>query len=335
MNLFFDSIIVLYLVAAITFAVAIFKDRKVPGKWEHKHPRTTLTVFMLLCASVLTMVWGSFVEPRLITVKNVSIDLPAFEPVKPVRAALISDIHAGTYKKDGWIRRVFARIAAEKPDLVLMAGDMIVDKTNQAKYLSAFSILHSTFPIYAVLGDHDYQLKRKKDQAVINEEAARTVADTLAAAGVRVLSNETEKINLGCTGLSPGSERTKLCSFWLIGLDDWLAGKTDPAQALTHLPTYSLTHLPKIILVHNPDFILDPQSKNADLILAGNTHGGQIRLPFIGPVARLPSNLPRRFDEGLFTLENGARLFITSGISESGPRTRLFNPPEIVLLELY
>ncbi len=342
MNLFFDSIIVAYLVSALTFAVATFRDRKVPGKWEYKHPRITLTVFIVLCFSVLVVLWGSFVEPRRITINPVSIDLPNFDPTKPVRIALISDVHVGTYKKDGWVRRVAQRITQENPDFVFIAGDLIVDKAEHTQYLSAFEELTSKFQVYAVLGDHDYQVK-KKPVFKIREDIAQTVSNALIQAGVQVLQNEVRAVE------KYGA------SFTVVGLDDWLAGKTDMARALSSChpersegsrvirdqrdpsatPQDDKVCTPTLVLVHNPDFILDPESKNADLILAGNTHGGQIRLPVIGPVPRLPSKLPRTFDEGLFTLENGTRLFITSGISESGPRARLFNPPEIVILELY
>ncbi len=317
MNLFFDSIIVAYLVAALTFAVATFRDRKVPGKWENRHPLITLTVFIFLCLSVLVVLWGSFVEPRRITINSVSIDLPHFEPTKPVRVALISDVHVGTYKKSGWVQRVARRIAQESPDFVFIAGDLIVDKPEHAQYLSSFEELASKFQIYAVLGDHDYQVK-KKPTFSIKEDIAQTVYDTLMSAGITVLRNEAQLMEkYGAT-------------FTLVGLDDWLAGKTQTEKLKDRKTEETI-----IVLVHNPDFILDPESKNADLILGGNTHGGQIRLPVIGPVPHLPSKLPRSFDEGLFTLENGTRLFITSGISESGPRARLFNPPEIVLLELH
>ncbi|GEM_PF-131710 len=345
MNPFFDSIIILFLVASDILCINIWRDRKRQGTWESRHSRLTLFVAVLLCCGATLVFWGSFIEPRIITVNRVSIDLPNFEPKKLVRVALISDVHVGTYKQDGWIRRVSKRIISEKPDIVLIAGDLIVDKPEHAKYLSPFSVLRSAFPVYAVLGDHDYQVKQKP-QFKIDEGLAGIVAKALTDAGVKVMRNETQHLELHGAPLL------------LIGLDDWLSKKTDMPAALNKLPNYLITELPVVVLVHNPDFILDPeftakagQAKNIDLILAGNTHGGQIRLPFIGSLARLPSDLPKSFDKGLFELHytdhapptgqktilstsKYPRLFITSGISESGPRARLFNPPEIVLLEL-
>lgn len=319
MNLFFDSIILLYLIASVTLGPALWRDRRRVGTLESRYPKLTLTAVLLLCCSAVLVFWGSFIEPRRLVVRPVPIDLPHFEPTTPVRVALISDIHVGTYKKAGWLRRVSERIEQERPDLVLLAGDFIVNKPKHAQYLAAFADLASHIPTYAVLGDHDYHVELKPTFS-IEEDTARTVRDTLTAAGVRVMENETQPIE------QHGAR------FLLVGLDDWLAKKSKfPSLS----DTSSLRDEPIIALVHNPDFILDPESKKADLIVGGNTHGGQIRLPVIGSVGKIPSALPDSFDKGLFNLENGTRLFITSGISESGPRARLFNPPEIVIISLF
>ena len=234
---------------------------------------------------------------------------------------------------------------------MLIAGDLIVNRPEHAQYLSALSTLAARFPTYAVLGDHDYQVDKQHGQWSINTETAKTVAKQLEQAGIRVMTNEAVSIKLNNA------------SFWLLGLDDWLARKTNAQRAFAQTDGQG----PLVVLVHNPDFILDPDSRRADFIVSGNTHGGQIRLPWIGPIPSLPSKLPRIYDEGLFeeprysslvpkafgtseespafykvrdpsaTPQNDAvrQLFITSGISESGPRARLFNPPEIALLELY
>ncbi|MBI2552018.1 metallophosphoesterase family protein [Candidatus Uhrbacteria bacterium] len=357
MSIFFDSIILLYLIASATLGIALFRDRRRTGTWESRHKLLAISCSVVLLFSFLVVIWGSFIEPRLITVKTVQIDLPNFEPTQPVRAALISDVHVGTYKKGGWIQRVSKRIIAEQPDLVLIAGDLIVSKPEHAQYLSSFSILNSSFPTYAVLGDHDYHVNHGY---TLDPELASAVEEELIRAGIQVMHNEARKIEINDA------------TFWLLGLDDWLAGKTDLPHALSQLTNQQINESPIVALIHNPDFILDPeftakagQAKKADLILAGNTHGGQIRLPFIGAVSRLPSKLPRAFDKGLFDITpptpplpplltsprageeklflplvkgelEGVQkryVFITSGISESGPRARLFNPPEIVILE--
>ena len=91
--------------------------------------------------------------------------------------------------------------------------------------------------------------------------------------------------------------------------------------------------MPIILIAHNPDAILYSNADRADLVIAGHTHGGQIRLPWIGSIARIPTILGNDYDKGLFEYGD-QQLFITSGVSETGPRARLFNPPVISVLTI-
>jgi len=80
--------------------------------------------------------------------------------------------------------------------------------------------------------------------------------------------------------------------------------------------------------------ILDPYAKEADLVISGHTHGGQIRLPGIGPVPPLPTKLGRAYDRGVFGFGEEGTLFITQGVGETGPRARLFARPTIDVLTI-
>jgi predicted MPP superfamily phosphohydrolase len=93
------------------------------------------------------------------------------------------------------------------------------------------------------------------------------------------------------------------------------------------------TH-PLILLSHNPDVILRDEHKRAALIISGHTHGGQFRLPLIGAIAPIPNELGRRYDRGIFTLDNGVILAITQGMGETMARARIFCPPEILMLKI-
>ena len=85
--------------------------------------------------------------------------------------------------------------------------------------------------------------------------------------------------------------------------------------------------------MHNPDAVSDFTDEKVDLVLAAHTHGGQIRLPFLGPIGKIPTKLGQLYDKGFFDI-NGYKTFITSGLGTSGPRARLFNHPEVVILEV-
>ena len=91
--------------------------------------------------------------------------------------------------------------------------------------------------------------------------------------------------------------------------------------------------LPIILLSHNPSVINQNDSLQADLIVSGHTHGGQIRLPGIGPLGGVPTDIDQKYDQGTFAINNHTTLAITRGLGESSPRARLFAWPEILLLE--
>ena len=89
----------------------------------------------------------------------------------------------------------------------------------------------------------------------------------------------------------------------------------------------------KILLAHNPDAIYLPGAEQVDLILSGHTHAGQIRLPWIGPVPSVGTELGKDYCYGLFKKED-TLLYVSSGIGESGPRARFFSLPEIALINI-
>jgi hypothetical protein len=79
--------------------------------------------------------------------------------------------------------------------------------------------------------------------------------------------------------------------------------------------------------------LLDLKEKETDLVLAGHTHSGQVRLPFVGPLVPVPAILGRAVDRGRKVV-NGVPAIISNGLGESDGRLRLFSPPQIVLIEV-
>ena len=317
MAFFFDTIIISFLIAALLLFISLWHDRtRHKQSWERRHQITSAIILFFLAMSWLTVFWGSFIEPELIIVNQQSIDLPNYKN-EPLRIALISDVHVGPYSQTWFITRIVKKIKILNPDVVLIAGDIVADDAKQTKYLTPFAKLATLFPIYAVLGDHDYLVKKRGNKVITNDKMASAIAQALQKNGAQVLSNQAVLL------------KNKI---WLIGIDDISAHKDNLAAALAQTQTNN--SLPKIVLVQNPDLALHPLAQKLDLIMAGNTHGGQIRLPWLGPLGNIPDELGQKYDEGLFDINN-TRLFITSGIGSSGPRARLFNPPEVALLTIF
>src|SRR5262245_43971128 len=189
-----------------------------------------------------------------------------------------------------------------KPDLVVLTGDYV---SHDADYIApvadALGRLESTYGSFACLGNHDHWTD------------ADLVTDLLRGEGIKVLVNE--------------GFRFEACdaSFWLAGVDDYMAGKTDVPAALHG----SFPDEMKVLLAHNPVIFRQSVRAKVDLTLSGHTHGGQIKMRDpdrrIMPQRRLKSGLHRRKE---------SQIYITRGIGTVVVPARYQCPPEISLIEL-
>jgi hypothetical protein len=258
--------------------------------------------------------YGSFIEPRIITVKKATINLGSSATL---RAVLVGDFHVGPYKQADFVAEAVEKINAQKPDVIFLAGDFIFeDAKNEVQYLEPLKNLSAPLGVFAVLGNHDYGVTRGEIAHNGGTENSRIVTSALKSLGIRVLINST-------VTLEPKNADGTAKTLFLRGVEDYWTNRVNIGK---------IPH-PSIVLAHNPDTIMEPGADKIDLMLSAHTHGGQVRLPLIGSVPPIPDILGRKYDEGLFQY-GAAQLFITSGIGEIGARARLFNPPEIAVLTI-
>ena len=123
------------------------------------------------------------------------------------------------------------------------------------------------------------------------------------------------------------NERTTVEGLPLIGCDDLWANRFDPAVAFRDLPAASAA----LVLSHNPDTVDDPRWVGRGWVLAGHTHGGQVRLPFVGPLILPVRN--RRYAAGEVDLGRGRRLYVSRGVGHLLP-VRFGVRPEVTLFTL-
>lgn len=263
----------------------------------------------------LTVTYGSFIEPQRITITERDILLPLKQPL---RIVVLSDFHVGPYKGRRFLERAVDKTNALFPDVILLAGDFLYDDSSPLSALSPLTRLRATLGTFAVLGNHDtghilsllHTPERRDDRTI-------AITAVLEDMGISVLQNTSRTISLGAERLA------------IAGVMDLWAGTDSTQNALEGIPVRTTT----ILLSHNPDIALNPKSHQAHLIAAGHTHGGQIRLPWFGPLPRIPTRLGKKYDQGLFRIDDDTTLAITRGLGESFPRARLFAPPEILLLK--
>lgn len=308
--------IAIFLLIALGIAVTVFA-----WKWIKRNPFHPLRRWMFMLAGLavleaLTVFYGSFIEPQIITVTERTITLPAEEEMTIV---VLSDFHVGPYKGQRFVRRVAEKVQALEPDLVLLVGDFIYYGNDPLDHLTPLGDLSPRYGTFAVLGNHEYScyggniFSRKRH---VGFDQSLRVRRALERIGMTVLRNEWKEVAVD-SGL-----------LLVAGVDDSCTGRDRIKDAVPEIRKGA----PILLLSHNPDIILEGRIRRPHLVVSGHTHGGQIRLPFIGPLALLPTQLGQDYDQGLFPIDDDTVLAITRGIGESGARARLFAPPEILVL---
>lgn len=277
---------------------------------------TTHKIRNLLLAVVVVLtglgLWAFWIEPARVTVRHVSLQIPQWHAEhREMRIAVLTDLHVGApHVGVEKLRRVVERTNAERPDLILLLGDFVIDDVVGGKFVEPEAIagvlkgLRATHGAVAVLGNHDWW-----------NDGVR-IGNALKGAGITILENETLRIEHNGRSL------------WLIGLADLWTRRPDIAGSLRQV---SGDDDPVILLTHNPDVFPEVPARVA-LTLAGHTHGGQVCLPLVGrPV--VPSKFGQRYAMG-HVVEDGRHLFVSGGVGTSIIPVRFRVPPEIVLLTL-
>ena len=239
---------------------------------------------------------------RILPIKN----LP--EKLNGASLVQLSDLHVGLHVEEDYILDVFEKVRGMNPDIVAYTGDLV---THHSQILDQFRSIYLRMPkgkraTVLVLGNHDYGAAwSQHDQAV---EYARF----LEKQDVWVLRNKVVDVD----GLQ------------VAGLDDLWAGRFMPDLAFSRL----VTRRPMIALTHNPDTVDSSGWRPfKGWILAGHTHGGQFKPPFLAP-PRLPVR-NRRYTSGAFELSGERRMYINRGIGYLH-KARFNVRPEITLFEL-
>jgi len=268
-----------------------------------------------LCVLLALHLYCCFVEPWIIVVKTI----PLVSKIKgPLRIAFVSDFHVGPHKGRGFMCRIADRTNALKPDIILLGGDFLYNYKSDPRLLEPLCSLTAPLGVYAVMGNHDSGRFVLGDIIEMTEDRTKDVEDVLSAGGITVLHNEWKEI------------KTQAGSFVLAGTEDPWMLTYDLGKTLEGIPADA----PVLLLTHNPDATMDERSLRADLVLSGHTHGGQMRLPFFGSIAPIPTIRGRAYDRGTFHLEKETTLIISHGVGESTARPRFFTVPEILCIEL-
>ena len=216
---------------------------------------------LLFVPACCLWIWAFIIEPHIILdVEEVPIKIEKWDSnLDNLKIAVVGDIHAGKPFFEDWrVKKIVDKINSLSPDIVLLVGDFVnggwyQSSMNLDKLASMLSKIRAPFGVYAILGNHDYLYGAGQIRKMIN------------STHIKLLENSNAKVD------------TPKGSFYISGIADPLSADYSYSQTLKGVEKNS----PVIFLSHTPDVFREIPTE-ASIAFSGHTHGGQVKLPFIG-----------------------------------------------------
>ncbi len=280
-----------------------------------------LLILFLVCVTVIAE-WIREIHTFRIT--HYEIQSPKLKNVKKRKIVLLSDLHNYSYGKEN--EKLLEAIKSEKPDLILIAGDMLVGKEHTSTEVSGNFVkqLPEICETYYANGNHE---QRMKENTKYYGDLYQKYKKELREAGIIYLENERKEL------------RWEACDVEIQGLE--LPNKTyrkfrkvvlSENQMETCLGKADASKY-QILIAHNPTFMSDYLKWGADLVVSGHTHGGVVRIPFWrGAITPQGSLFPKY--SGEMTKIGDATVVVSKGIGIHSIKIRFLNPAEVVVLHV-
>ncbi|MFJ5713489.1 metallophosphoesterase [Neobacillus sp. NPDC093127] len=256
--------------------------------------------------------YANRIEPTLLDIKQQQINHPlipkSFDGMKIVQ---FSDTHLGFQYNLTQFKKLINKINKLQPDVILFTGDLM-DEPNKYREMNQLvpllEQLHAPLGKFCIFGNHDH--------GGYGSEIYRNIMETT---NFTVLLNESTAIKRKDGG-----------SIYLLGIDDAMLGKPDLPLALKNVPDNRFT----ILLSHAPDLADDAANYPIHWQISGHSHGGQVKIPFIGALVKPP--FARNYPEGLYTIgvDNPLNLYVNRGIGTTRLPFRFMAVPELTIFTL-
>ncbi len=229
---------------------------------------------------------------------------------RPLKIVQITDPHLGPFMSVKRLQGICRRAVERQPDLILITGDLMTMESHDTAVVTEALAPLAAMPgrVFACHGNHDH-------------EARRVVAEAFAAHGITLLDDDATTV------------RTEVGPVQIVGLDFVFRGRE------VHIPDV-LAHHPResgalrVVLLHDPGGFKHVPDGDADLVLSGHTHGGQVGLVSIGLQSTFLSWFTKIPDHGLWAMGRN-RLYVHRAQGHYGYPIRLGVPGEQSLLEVY
>lgn len=240
-----------------------------------------------------------------------------------VRAAVISDLHGRELGKNNV--RLIAKTAEQFPDVIFLDGDLIDRNSGEEDVRELERLIQSLCeiaPVFLSLGNHEQAYMQKNDD---------TLLERIEAAGATVVNDSFVDVSIADQTLRIGG--TLGYGFYFGRSEEEFTVSSE----YVFLKEFENTDFPTICLAHRPDtFIFNGAYDmwDIDVVVSGHTHGGLVRLPFVGGLYAPMQGFFPEYDRGYFQLGDNMQMIISSGLAGHGVLPRVNNLPEIVVVDL-
>ncbi|WP_454055267.1 metallophosphoesterase [Clostridium sp. Marseille-Q7071] len=262
-----------------------------------------IIIYLIVIVAIIG-VYSMYIEPKLMRVKDYGTIIDKGER-KELKIVQFSDTQLGEFFSLEQLEKVVEKINSTEADIVVFTGDLI-DNASQyediSKIADVLSKINCKIGKYAVYGNHDY-----------GGGAARYYDSIMEQSGFKVLKNSSEYIKLEGDDIR------------IFGADEKLMGGYNAEETMHGINESDIN----LLILHEPDLIDDFKDYPIDLALAGHSHGGQVYIPFYGPI--INNVLSERYNKGFYQLNNErkTKLYVNTGLGNTKLRPRLGNIPEI------
>ena len=277
-----------------------------------------LYVLVALVIILLFIILESMREINSVKKKSYRLSFPKYKG--SLRIAFISDYHCANNGKNN--RKIEALIKGEKPDMIISAGDMVIGNSDmyelKATAIDLLNNLSDIAPLYMSNGNHELKLRRYNPG--VRDEYLNALSDKITW-----LNNKTFDFdeNITIFGFDEDDsyysrfERKKMETSYL---EESFGKKPDQLKL-------------NIMIAHDPEYFPTYADYGVDLVLSGHYHGGLVRLPLLGGVISPRFRLFPKYDYGEF-ISNDTHMILTNGLGSHSIKLRLFNTPEVVIVEI-
>lgn len=280
----------------------------------NKNKKISKSVKVLSAIGVL--MFGTVALWQGLTVKQYNVNSDKIK--SPVRIMAITDLHSTIYGSKQ--KNLIEKIQTYDPDVIILVGDIAVDKVPHKGTKLLLSAIGRKYPCYYVTGNHEFL----SGEVTYIKEMIRSYGVTILEGNSSLIEVDGQQIRIAGVDDPYGFNGY---AYYEDGITDEWRGQFNNCNEETGDGIYS------VLLSHRPELTEIYKNSGFDLVVAGHAHGGQVRIPGIlnGLLAPNQGLFPK-YAGGLYELED-TTMVVSRGLSRN-IIPRVFNPPEIVVIDL-